>query len=69
MLHGLAVLRDRLREREDRFFATVFFGSGILFVALMFAATTAATVPSVAVRYLGQAPPTAETALTSRLTQ
>ena len=28
----IGVLRDRLGDREDRFFATVFFGSGILFL-------------------------------------
>ena len=32
----VAVIRDQIGEREDRFFATVFFGSGILFVALLF---------------------------------
>jgi len=30
------VIRDRLREREDRFFATIFFGSGIIMVLLLF---------------------------------
>lgn len=38
----VAVIRDQIGEREDRFFATVFFGSGLLFVALLF--TTAAVV-------------------------
>lgn len=32
----IAVLRDRLGELEDRFFATVFLGSGLLFVAMTF---------------------------------
>jgi hypothetical protein len=32
----IAVLRDRLGEREDRFFATVFLGSGLLFLAMLF---------------------------------
>jgi MFS family permease len=32
----IGVLRDRLGEREDRFFATVFLGSGLLFLAMMF---------------------------------
>ena len=35
----MGVLRDRLGEREDRFFATVFFGSGILFLAMLFTAS------------------------------
>lgn len=34
----IGVLRDRIGEREDRFFATVFLGSGLLFVAMLFAA-------------------------------
>ncbi len=34
----IGVLRDRLGMREDRFFATVFFGSGLLFLALLFVA-------------------------------
>ena len=34
----IGVLRDRLGEHEDRFFATVFFGSGLLFLAMLFAA-------------------------------
>lgn len=34
----LGVIRDRLGELEDRFFATVFFGSGLLFLAMTFAA-------------------------------
>jgi hypothetical protein len=32
----IGVLRDRIGEREDRFFATVFLGSGLLFVAMLF---------------------------------
>lgn len=34
----IGVLRDRLGQREDRFFATVFFGSGLLFLAMLFVA-------------------------------
>jgi len=55
----IAVVRDQIGEREDRFFATVFFGSGLLFVALLFLAAATASAPVVGVRYLGQAPPTA----------
>ncbi len=36
------VIRDRLGDREDRFFATIFFGSGIIVVVMMF--TWAATI-------------------------
>ncbi len=38
----LGVLRDRLGGREDKFFATVFLGSGLLFLGMLFVA--AATV-------------------------
>ncbi len=38
----IAVVRDRLGELEDRFFATVFLGSGLLYVAMMFTATAIA---------------------------
>ena len=33
----IGVIRDRLGSREDRFFATVFLGSGLLFIAMIFA--------------------------------
>jgi hypothetical protein len=33
----IAVIRDRLGKLEDRFFATVLLGSGLLYVAMMFA--------------------------------
>lgn len=32
----IGVIRDRLGEQEDRLFATVFLGSGLLFLALTF---------------------------------
>jgi hypothetical protein len=32
----IGVIRDRLGELEDRFFSTVFFGSGLLFLAMAF---------------------------------
>ena len=35
----IGVLRDRLGESEDRFFATVFLGSGLLFLAMLFVAS------------------------------
>jgi len=34
----VGVLRDRLGEREDRFFATVFLGSGVLYISMVFIA-------------------------------
>ena len=38
----IGVVRDRLGEDEDRFFATVFLGSGLLFLAMLFAAAAVA---------------------------
>jgi hypothetical protein len=38
----MAVLRNRIGLLEDRFFATVFLGSGLLFVAMLFAAVSVA---------------------------
>jgi hypothetical protein len=38
----IGVVRDRLGEHEDRFFATVFLGSGLLFLAMLFASTAVA---------------------------
>jgi hypothetical protein len=38
----IGVLRNRLGKLEDQFFATVFFGSGLLFVASLFASATLA---------------------------
>jgi hypothetical protein len=39
----IGVVRDRIGPREDRFFATVFLGSGLLFVGMLFVATGVAT--------------------------
>lgn len=56
----VAVIRDQIGDREDQFFATVFFGSGLLFVALLFVEAAVAGSLVVGVRYLEQAPPNAE---------
>ena len=37
-LWSIGVLRDRLDRQEDRFFATVFLGSALLFLAMLFVA-------------------------------
>lgn len=37
----IGVLRDRLGRHEDQFFATVFLGSGLLFLGMMFVAAAA----------------------------
>ena len=38
----VGVIRDRLGEYEDRLFATVFLGSGLLFLAMLFASAATA---------------------------
>jgi hypothetical protein len=38
LLWFIGVVRDRIGTGEDRFFATVFLGSGLLFIAMLFAA-------------------------------
>jgi hypothetical protein len=48
----IGVLRDRLGEREDRFFATVFLGSGLLFLAMLFA--SAAVMGGIVIAYATQ---------------
>jgi hypothetical protein len=50
----VAVIRDQIGDREDRFFATVFFGSGILFVALLFATAAVVSTPATIGEMTGQ---------------
>jgi hypothetical protein len=38
----IGVIRDRVGDREDKFFGTVFLGSGLLFVAMLFVAAAVA---------------------------
>jgi hypothetical protein len=60
LLWFVAVVRDQIGEREDRFFATLFFGSGVLLVALLFATMAVVSSLVVGYAYLDQGPPTAE---------
>lgn len=53
----LAVVRRRVGDREDRFFATVFFGSGVVYVATMLVGSAVLAGPSLAIdRADGMAP-------------
>ena len=38
----IGVIRDLIGEMEDKFFATVFLGSGLLFIAMLFASAAVA---------------------------
>jgi hypothetical protein len=63
----IGVLRDRIGEREDRLFATVFLGSGLLFVGMLF---VAAAVAGATVAAASSAQPGADVLTLSRnLTQ
>ncbi len=52
VLWFMGVVFDRLGDREDRFIVTVFLGSGLLFLILLF--TTAAVAGSVVLQYSSQ---------------
>lgn len=56
----IGVLRDRLGDREDRFFASVFLGSGVLFLAMLFAG--AAVVGSIVIAHSSATDPSAGSA-------
>jgi hypothetical protein len=62
----IAVIRDLIGEREDRFFATVFLGSGLLFVAMLFVAAGVGGALLTAVKFQDEPVPSAESVLTIR---
>ncbi len=62
----IAAIRSHLGEQEDRFFATVFLGSGLLFVGMLFAASASAGALIAAVKFQDQPPPDANTFLLAR---
>ncbi len=62
----IAVIRHRIGEHEDRFFSTVFTGSGLLFVAMLFAAAAAVGAPLASVRFQGAPVPSPDVVGLSR---
>ena len=54
----IGVIRDRIGAHEDRFFATVFLGSGLLFVGMMFVAAAVAAASSRTCPHLPRRAPT-----------
>jgi hypothetical protein len=56
----IGVVRDLLGDYEDRFFATVFFGSGILFLAMVFVSCGVAGATLAAAKLSGSAKSLAE---------
>lgn len=57
----IAVIRNRIGDREDQFFATVFLGSGLLFVAMLFLAAGVGGSLLAAVKFEGEPVPGADT--------
>lgn len=53
----IAVVRNRLGEREDQFFATVFLGTGLALAFFTVGAAVAAAAPVLVVEYGDQATP------------
>jgi hypothetical protein len=53
----IAAVRNRIGQHEDRFFATVFMGGGILFVGMLYAAAASAGASLAAVKFQGAPPP------------
>jgi hypothetical protein len=62
----IAVVRNPIGEREDRFFATVFLGSGLLFVAMLCVSAGVGGALLAAVRFQDEPVPSAETVVTIR---
>ena len=62
----VAAIRSHLGPQEDRFFSTVLLGSGVLFVAMLFASSAAAGSLVAGVKFLDQPPPSADAVLLAR---
>jgi len=62
----VAAIRSYLAPREDRFFGTVLFGSGLLFVAMLFSAAASAGVLVAGVKFLDEPPPSPDIVLLAR---
>ena len=62
----IATIRNLIGAREDRFFSTVFLGSGLLFVAMLFVAAGVGGALLAAVKFQDEPVPSAETVVTIR---
>lgn len=62
----VAAIRSYLGPREDRFFSTVLLGSGLLFVAMLFAASASAGVLVAGVKFLDDPPPSPDVVVLAR---
>lgn len=62
----VAAIRSHLGPHEDRFFSTVLLGSGVLFVAMLFASSAAAGALVAGVKFLDQPPPSSDAIVLAR---
>jgi hypothetical protein len=62
----VAAIRSLIGQREDQFFGTVFLGSGILFVAMLFGAAAAAGASLAAVKFQHAPAPSPDVVVFSR---
>jgi hypothetical protein len=62
----IAVIRNLIADREDRFFSTVFLGSGLLFVAMLFLAAGAGGALLIAVEFQDEPVPSADSVVIVR---
>jgi hypothetical protein len=62
----IAVVRNLIGDREDRFFSTVFLGSGLLFVAMLFVAAGVGGALMAAVEYHDEPVPSLQSVETIR---
>jgi hypothetical protein len=62
----IAVIRNLIGEREDRFFATVFLGSGLLFVAMLFIAAGVGGAMLAAVKFRDEPVPSPDSVALAR---
>ena len=62
----IAAIRHLIGDREDRFYATVFLGSGLLFVAMLFIAAGVGGALLTAVRFQDEPVPSSDTVVTIR---
>jgi hypothetical protein len=62
----IAAVRHHMGEHEDRFFATVFLGSGLLFVAMLFAAAASTGALIATVKFQDAPPPSADAVALAR---
>jgi hypothetical protein len=53
----IGVVRDRIGRRDDRLFSTVFLGSGVLFIAMLFAASATASAMALRIKAFGASTP------------